>query len=240
MSLFSPIWMTNKESKKASALSFTERADQSTLMRIVREAPLLEVQIKAINRMTVHTAILSIVNDKSLPDHLRLTAAKRAIGMISDEEVLRSIVYDETQLEYLRIEASKKIRDQAAVESMIRNSSLPAALRASVINHADSVVMSSDSNQELLRQIAREEKDSRVRVAAIDNIIPGYAEDLLRTLRDTVPELKVAACSRLNHEWGAGWNGGESLPDGRICYQCEICGAIRIERYPIWGNTDSV
>ena len=240
MGLFKPVWMTDKESKKAAALTFTERADQSTLLKIAREAPLLAVQIKAINRMTDQTALLSIINDQNLPDNLRLAAVKKILEKISDEGSLKSFVYDGTQAEELRVAAAIKIKDQAMVEAMMRNRSLPAAVRAAVINNASSVLISSDSNQELMRQMAREEKDTCVRIAAIHGIIPGYAEDLLRTLRDTVPELKKAACTRLNHEWGAGWNDGERLPNGKIYYECKICGAFRIDDYPRSGNTDSV
>ena len=165
------------------------------------------------------------VKDRKIAEDVR----KEALDCIRDPKILASVAADNNMPLYFRSDALRKVKDQEILVNYARKRRYDVSMRVAALEHIN--------DQEILERLAFSDDDIKVREAAVYRLNKGNPK--LAVIRDTVPELKNAACSHIGHLWDNGYTVSHGNGGRDIIYTCRICGKTDRQPYE-WSSADSV
>ncbi len=96
MGLFTPIWMTENSKKAKQAANYIKKHhasfSQAELYQMVKDLPLPEVRHEALMHITEDDILVSIVQDETIQEEHRITAAKK-IQSLEENDLLGQHFY---------------------------------------------------------------------------------------------------------------------------------------------------
>jgi len=192
MGLFKPAWQSDNKEKALHAVE--KETDQAALAEITKNAPLIEVRIAAVGKLTGRSVLADIAKnnkDHTVGEALNrriITLRTAEIENLTNESVLADIAMNDND-EYARWTATKKLTDLTVLESIAKNNYYSDVRRAAIEKLAEQNVLADiakNSNslhakageaavqkiieQNLLCDVAKSTADWKVRLAAAEKV----------------------------------------------------------------------
>ena len=165
------------------------------------------IRTSVVDLLTNPGFLKDTVYSKDFPMEIR----KKAVTKLADEDLF-AIACDENMPEELRIEAAIYAKDPSVNEAILMNRKLPETVRRRAV--------SGIRDEEVLAQFAMSDENHELRKAAVKHL---RDRALLQKIRDSVSDLRIDACEKLNHQWEHIYDSRNNGDDVAV-YECKYCG----------------